>query len=133
MILYLLDTNAVSAALKGNAALDRRLQDLPAAQWCISAVTRAELRFGVALRPEATRLTHVVDAFLSIARTVAWDSGAADAHGQLRATLTAKGRRIGDFDEMIAAHALALGATLITDNVRHFSRVSGLKIENWIR
>ena len=133
MILYLLDTNAVSAVLKGNAALDRRLQDLPAAQWCISAVTRAELRFGVALRPEATRLAHVVDAFLSIARTVAWDSGAADAHGQLRATLTAKGRRIGDFDEMIAAHALALGATLVTDNVRHFSRVSGLKIENWTR
>src|SRR5438045_3657528 len=115
MILYLLDTNAVSAVLKGNAALDRRLQDLPAAQWCISAVTRAELRFGVALRPQATRLAHVVDAFLSIARTVAWDSGAADAHGQLRATLTAKGRRIGDFDEMIAAHALALGATLVTD------------------
>ena len=133
MILYLLDTNAVSAVLKGNAALDRRLQDLPQAEWCISAVTRAELRFGVALRPEATRLAHVVDAFLSVARTVAWDSGAADAHGQLRATLTAKGRRIGDFDEMIAAHALALGATLVTDNVRHFSRVSGLKVENWIR
>ena len=100
---------------------------------CISAVTRAELRFGVVLRPKANRLAQVVDGFLSIARTVAWDSGAADAHGQLRATLTAKGRRIGDFDEMVAAHALALGATLVTDNVRHFSRVSGLKIENWIR
>lgn len=47
--------------------------------------------------------------------------------------LAAKGRRIGDFDEMIAAHALALDATLVTDNVRHFSRVAGLRIENWVR
>jgi tRNA(fMet)-specific endonuclease VapC len=50
-----------------------------------------------------------------------------------RAVLAAKGRRMGDFDEMIAAHALALGTTLVTGNVRHFSRVSGLKVENWIR
>ena len=132
-MLYVLDTNAVSAALKGNAALDRRLQDLPPAQWCISAVTRSELRFGVAQRPGATRLAQVVAAFLSVARTEPWDARAADMHGQLRAGLTIAGQRIGDFDEMIAAHALALGATLVTDNVRHFSRVSGLRMENWIR
>ena len=130
---YLLDTNAVSAALKGNAEIDRRLRELPTAQWCISAVTRAELRFGVARRPEASRLAQVVDAFLSVARTEAWDARAADAHGYLRAVLASKGKRIGDFDEMIAAHALALGSTLVTDNVRHFSRVDGLRIENWIR
>ncbi len=96
-------------------------------------MTRAELRFGVARRPGAIRLAQVVDAFLSVARTEAWDARAADRHGELRAALTAKGRRIGDFDEMIAAHALALGAVLVTDNVRHFSRVAGLKIENWVR
>lgn len=132
-MLYLLDTNAASAALKGNASIDGRLQALSTAQWCISAVTRAELRFGVARRPGAIRLAQVVDAFLSVARTEAWDARAADRHGELRAALTAKGRRIGDFDEMIAAHALALGAVLVTDNVRHFSRVAGLKIENWVR
>jgi tRNA(fMet)-specific endonuclease VapC len=128
-MLHLLDTNAVSAALKGNAALDRRLKDLPLANWCISAITRAELRFGVARRPEAVRLADVVDAFLSVARTEPWD----DANGKLRAVLASKGRRIGDFDEMIAAHALALDATLVTDNIRHFSRIAGLKIENWVR
>lgn len=133
MMLFLLDTNAVSAALKGNAALDRRLQDLLPAEWCISAVTRAELRFGVARRPKATRLAQVVAAFLSVARTEAWNAKAADEHGRLRAALMAKGRRISDFDEMIAAHALALDAVLVTDNTRHFSRVSGLKIENWVR
>jgi len=133
MMLFLLDTNAVSAALKGNAALDRRLQDLVPAEWCISAVTRAELRFGVARRPKATRLAQVVAAFLSVARTEAWNAKAADEHGRLRAALMAKGRHIGDFDEMIAAHALALDAVLVTDNTRHFSRVAGLKIENWVR
>ena len=133
MMLYLLDTNVVSAVLKRNLALIRRLDDIPTAQWCISAVTRAELRYGIARRPDATRLAQVVDAFLSVARTEAWDARAADALGQLRAVLAAKGRRIGDFDEMVAAHALALGSTLVTDNVRHFSRVSGLKVENWLR
>jgi tRNA(fMet)-specific endonuclease VapC len=133
MTTYMLDTNAVSAALNGNAALDRRLHGLPTSLWCISAVTRAELRYGVARVPEATRVAYVVDAFLAIVRTEAWDARAADKHGELRTALTAKGRRIGDFDEMIAAHALALGATLITDNIRHFSRVTGLKMENWLR
>jgi len=51
----------------------------------------------------------------------------------LRAYLRAQGSPIGDFDEMIAAHALALDAILVTDNVRHFERISGLRIENWLR
>jgi tRNA(fMet)-specific endonuclease VapC len=131
--LYLLDTNIVSAALRQNAALDRRLVEMPVADWCISAITRGELQFGVARRPDSTRLAQVVDAFLHVARTEPWDEKAADAYGRLRAALATKGRGIGVFDEMIAAHALALGATLITDNLRHFSRVSGLRIENWLR
>jgi tRNA(fMet)-specific endonuclease VapC len=130
---YLLDTNIVSVALKGNEVIDGRLRALTTADWCISAVTRAELRFGLALRPKATRLAEVVEEFLSVARTEAWDTRAADVHGQLRAALVNKGHRIGDFDEMIAAHAVALGATLVTDNVRHFTRVDGLRVENWIR
>jgi tRNA(fMet)-specific endonuclease VapC len=131
--LFMLDTSTVSAALKGHRALDRRLTSLPARAWCISAITRSELRFGVALRPEAKRLAGVVDAFLAAARTAGWDAKAADTHGKLRASLAVAGRRIGDFDEMIAAHALSLDATLVTDNVRHFSRVPGLTTENWTR
>lgn len=129
----MLDTSAVSAALKGNRALDRRLESLPARAWCISAITRSELRYGLARRPAATRLAIVVDAFLATARTAAWDAKAADAHGRLRALLAVDGRRIGDFDEMIAAHALSLDATLVTDNVRHFHRVPGLSSKNWVR
>ncbi|WP_232245958.1 hypothetical protein [Delftia acidovorans] len=55
------------------------------------------------------------------------------SYGQLRAYLRAQGSPIGDFDEMIAAHALALDAILVTDNVRHFERIPGLRIENWLR
>lgn len=62
-----------------------------------------------------------------------WDAKAANRHGELRADLKARGKPIDDFDEMIAAHALTVGAVVVTDNTRHFSRVPGLVIENWLR
>ncbi|MDH4182269.1 MAG: type II toxin-antitoxin system VapC family toxin [Betaproteobacteria bacterium] len=133
MPLRLLDTNIASAAIRGHRAIDARLCALPAGGWCISAVTRAELRFGVERRTHALQLARLVDAFLMVAQAVPWDGAAADAHGRLRAQLEAAGTRIGDFDEMIAAHALALGAVLVTDNTRHFRRVRGLELENWLR
>lgn len=129
----MLDTNIVSAAIRGKARLDERLLALEPFDWCISAVTRSELQFGLARRPEATTLARHVHAFLAVARTEPWSVAAADVHGRLRAELAARGSPIGGFDEMIAAHALALGAVLVTDNVRHFNRVPGLKVENWLR
>lgn len=133
MILYMLDTNAASAAMRGTAGMDERLQRLDTSQWCISAVTHSEIRFGASLKPKATKLARYVDAFLSVATTAPWDEAAAEKHGRLRAALRLAGTPIGDFDEMIAAHALALGAVLVTDNVRHFERVEGLVVENWVR
>jgi tRNA(fMet)-specific endonuclease VapC len=133
MRLYMLDTNTVRAALRGTAGLDDRLLRLDPAEWCISAVTRAELRYGVALKPEATKIARYVEAFLQSTTTAPWDQAAADAHGKLRAKLRRAGRPIGDFDEMIAAHALALNAVLVTDNIRHFQLVEGLVLENWVR
>lgn len=130
---YMLDTNAVSVALRGHEALDARLSQLEGRDWCISAITRAELRYGLALKPEAKQLPRLVNAFLEVAHTAPWDAAAADAHGKLRAALRRAGTPIGDFDEMIAAHALALGAALVTDNVQHFRRVEGLTVENWVR
>jgi tRNA(fMet)-specific endonuclease VapC len=129
----MLDTNIVSVALRGHAEVDARLAQLASERWCISAITRAELRFGVAMKPGATTLARLVDAFLQAARTLPWDEAAADAHGRVRASLRSAGSPIGDFDEMIAAHALAAGAVLVTDNLRHFERVPGLALENWIR
>jgi tRNA(fMet)-specific endonuclease VapC len=132
-MLYLLDTATAVAALRGTAGLDSRLQGLQPDAWCISAITSAEMRYAVALRPDAIKLERYVDAFLAVARTEPWDAACAEFHGRLRAQLQRKGHALGDFDQMIAAHALALGAVLVTDNLRQFKRVQGLRVENWIR
>ena len=133
MALYMLDTNAVSAVMRGNPLMDERLLQLDPADWCISAVTHSEICYGLSLRPEATTLIRAADAFLAVATTLAWDATAAAAHGRLRAQLRQAGTPIGDFDEMIAAHALSVGAVLVTGNERHFRRISGLAVENLIR
>lgn len=130
--LFLLDTDICSYAIKGShPAVDQRLRDFKPGQIAISAVTRAELRFGVALRPEASRLTMLVESFLKFVATLPWDASAADRYGALRATLQRAGQPIGDHDLMIAAHALAAKATLITHNLAHFERVSGLACADW--
>jgi tRNA(fMet)-specific endonuclease VapC len=131
MTLYMLDTNAASAAIRGNPQIDQRLAQLDSSEWCLSAVTYSELRFGLALLPQASKLTRLVERFLEVAAIEPWHQGAADVHGLLRATLRLSGTTIGDFDEMIAAHALALNAILVTDNTRHFELIPGLVIENW--
>ena len=130
---YVLDTNVCSAAIRGNAGIDERLQALGATDWCISAVTHSELRYGLALKPGAIRLARLVEGFLQVAVTQPWDQAAADVHGRLRAELRLRGTPVGDFDEMIAAHALALNAVLVTDNTRHFESIPGLTIEKWQR
>lgn len=133
MSLYMLDTSIASAIIAGRVDLDARLEALGPAWWCISAITRAELRFGVMRRPEATKLSRLVDAFLEAARTEPFDARAADEFGRLRAELERRGEGIGVADELIAAHALAIGAVVVTDNERHFSRVPRLSVENWLR
>ena len=131
--LFLLDTDICSDAIKGShPALDRRLRDFEPGQIAISAVTRAELRFGVALRPEAIRLAMLVESFLKFVTTLPWDACATDRYGVLRAMSQRAGQPIGDHDTMIAAHALAVNATLVTHNLAHFERVSGLSCADWV-
>jgi tRNA(fMet)-specific endonuclease VapC len=132
MPLFMLDTNAASAVMKGNAQMDERLVKMDPADWCISAVTHSEICFGLALKPAATNLARRAAKFFAIVVTVPWDTLAAQTHGRVRAELRVAGTPIGDFDEMIAAHALSLGAVIVTANERHFRRVQGLVVENWI-
>jgi tRNA(fMet)-specific endonuclease VapC len=129
----MLDTDTCSAAIKGQHNIDERLSKLDPADICISAITRSEIRYGVALRPEATRLSELANAFLAFVRVEPWDAVAADRHGDVRAHLRQHGTPIGAPGEMIAAHALSLGAILVTNNEKHFGHVPGLRIENWIR
>ncbi len=98
----------------------------------ISAVTEAELRYGVAHLPDATRLETLVEDFLLTVTILPWDSEAAKQYGWLRATLEREGRAMGNLNTMIAAHALAAGAVLVTSD-RAFRRIKNLKLADWTK
>jgi tRNA(fMet)-specific endonuclease VapC len=127
---YLLDTNIASYAIKGVATVRRHIERVPMAQIGISAVTEGELLYGVARLPEATRLQAAVNEFLLRVTTHPWDSNVARHYGALRAAREKQCRPIGNLDMMLAAHALALGSVLVT-NDQVFSGIEGLKVENW--
>jgi tRNA(fMet)-specific endonuclease VapC len=129
---FMLDTDIASYVIKGIApTVDSRLSSLDVMQVCISAVTRAELRFGVRRLRRASRLSDHVETFLSGIHTLPWDELAADQFAEVRADLEIGGTPIGTMDTMIAAHAKAIKAILVTNNVKHFRKVKGLAIENW--
>jgi len=130
---YLLDTNIASYAIKGNIpAVRRRIVQVPMAQLAISAVTEGELRFGAARRPDAARLRTIVDEFLLRMTILPWDSEAAQRYGEIRAALEREGQPMGNLDTMIGAHALALGAVLVT-NDQAFTRIRELSVEDWTK
>jgi tRNA(fMet)-specific endonuclease VapC len=129
----MLDTDTASYIIKGNApAIDAHLRRLEVRQVCISAVTRAELRFGVRRLPGANRLAAEVGRFPSGIHALPWDEAAADEFAEVRADLERGGTPIGSMDTMIAAHAKAIQAILVTNNVKHFRFVKGLSFENWV-
>lgn len=133
MTLYMLDTNIVSDLLRkpdGSAA--KHIADVGAEAVCVSIITAAELRYGCAKKGSAKLLAHV-EAILGSVQVLAFDVPADAEYGAIRAELEAAGKAIGPNDLLIAAHAHAAGAILVTDNIGEFSRVRGLRVENWIR
>ena len=107
-----------------------RIRATPLAELGISAITAAELYYGAARSARRDSLT-ATTVLLESLQTFPFDSDAARAYGLLNAELRSQGRGIGELDTLIASHALALGATLITNNVREFKRVPGLLVEDW--
>jgi tRNA(fMet)-specific endonuclease VapC len=97
----------------------------------MSAITLAELRFG-AERRRSRRLHRLIEAFVGDVAVVPFDDEAANRFGKVAATLMSKGAPIGTLDTMIAAHALHLGLTLVTHNLKHSRRVRGLKVADWV-
>ncbi|MBO4121604.1 type II toxin-antitoxin system VapC family toxin [Cupriavidus gilardii] len=132
MPLYLLDTNIVSDALRNTrGTCATRIGTTDAAALCTSIVVAAELRFGVA-KKGSDELARRVEHALSGLRVLPLDGDADQHYGRLRADLERRGQPIGANDMLIAAHALAIDAVLVTDNVSEFSRVPGLRYENWL-
>ncbi len=136
MIRHLLDTDISSYFLKKHtpALVARVRTGLRAGQVAVSAITRAELRYGQALLPpDAVRRRALIDEFLADVPVLDWGARAADRYGILAADLRRRGLPIGCMDTKIAAHALAEGLILVTNNTDDFGRVSGLRLENWLR
>jgi len=130
---YLLDTNTVSYIIRGkNETVFRRLRAIPGEQILISVITEAELRFGLARRPEATNIATAVVEFLRRVQIVPWDSVAALHYADVRSAAERIGEPMAVMDLLIAAHALALGATLVTSDLS-FRRIKRLKIEDWTK
>ena len=97
----------------------------------VSTVTVSELAWGVA-KTGSARNRAALDAFLLPIEIAAYDLAAALRYGEVRVELAKRGRPIGPLDTMIAAHALGLGATLVTNNLREFGRVPDMAVENWV-
>lgn len=132
-MLHLLDTDIASYIIKGRSpALGEKLRAVPPALVCISVMTEAELLYGLKRVPPAHRVHLAVRRFLKIVRVLPWDSEAAGWYASIRHQLVASGQPIGEIDMMIAAHSLAAGAALVTNNQRHFRRIEApLTLVNW--
>ena len=128
---YLLDTNVVSQLVRRpGGELARRIAALEAGSVAISVVVAAELRYGVHRRGSA-RLAERLETVLSAIDVLPLEEPADQHYGAIRNDLERIGRPIGSNDLFIAAHARALGATLVTNNVGEFRRVPGLSVEDW--
>lgn len=130
---YLLDTNIVSQLVRDpQGRIADRIREVSEAQVCTSLIVAAELRYGATKRG-SPRLTAQVEAVLGALDVVAFEAPADAIYGRVRADLEAAGTPIGGNDLLIAAQAIALGYTLVTDNEAEFARVDGLSRENWLR
>jgi len=131
MTRFMLDTNAVSVAVhRRSAVFDRKLGDVGGAAISISAITYGEIIFGLEWKPEAGRLAKSMSDFLLEISVMPWTDETAQVYGTLRAGLRRSGKTLAPLDMLIAAHALEVGATLVTSD-RAFRYVPGLTVEDW--
>ena len=128
----MLDTNIVSDLVRNpQGPVTRHIVEVGPEAVCVSIITAAELRYGCA-RKRSAKLLANVEAILRSIQVLAFDVPADAEYGGIRAELEAAGKPIGPNDLLIAAHAYALGAVLVTANTGEFSRVRGLQVENWL-
>jgi tRNA(fMet)-specific endonuclease VapC len=130
---FLLDTNIVSDLVRHpQGKVVQRIRKVGEVRVCTSIIVAAELRYGAA-KKGSTRLSTQLEAVLSALEVLPFEFPADVLYASLRADLEAAGTPIGANDLLIAAHALALGCTIVTDNEKEFVRVRGLARENWLR
>jgi tRNA(fMet)-specific endonuclease VapC len=129
---YMLDTDTCSYIMRRSPdAVIKRLAKVPVSDVCISVISKSELMFGVEVSPKRRQDEAALACFLRYVEVLDFPDEAALHYARIRAALKARGTMIGANDLFIAAHALSLGLTLITNNTRAFKQVRGLSIDNW--
>jgi len=130
---YLLDTNVVSDLVRNpQGKVAQRIRKVGEGRVCTSIIVAAELRYGAAQKGSA-RLSQQLEAVLSVLEVLSFEPPADAIYATLRAGIEEAGTPIGAHDMLIAAHALALGCTIVTNNEKEFARVRDLSRENWLR
>ena len=132
--MYCFDTDVLSAVLLKDPPLHlvRRLAALPAEVQVTTAITLGELLYGASRRGSRDLERRIRDVVVRLVDVLPFDADAAEVYGSLRAELESEGRRLAEPDLRIASISLARNLTLVTGNVRHFARVPGLPVENWL-
>jgi len=129
----MLDTNICIYLIKQQpVSIIEHFLSYPVGDIGISSITVAELAYGVSKSRHSSKNRHALEQFLAPLQVAGFDQAAAWSYGRLRGQLEAKGTPIGSMDMLIAAHALSLGVRLVSNNVREFQRVPGLRLENWV-
>lgn len=131
MSTFMLDTDTVSFAIRGVGRVGVAILEHRPSELAISAITLAELRFG-AERRKSAKLDRTITSVVNNIAVLPFDAECAAVFGRIAAGLAERGSPIGEFDALIAAHAIVLDATLVTNNVKHFKQVRSLRVENWL-
>ncbi len=132
MLKYMLDTNIAIYTIKNRPAEVRDAFNAHDGQMCISSVTLMELIYGAEASAAVERNLRVIEGFAARLEVLHYDNDAAAHTGQLRAELKKAGRPIGPYDEMIAGHARAKGLVVVTNNMKQFENVPGIRRANWV-
>jgi tRNA(fMet)-specific endonuclease VapC len=131
--MWMLDTDICIALIKRRPPeLIAKLKKHKPGEVAISSITLAELHFGVSKSAQPEKNRAALDQFLLPLEVLSFDDISAECYGHVRATLESAGTPIGPLDTLIASHALSISATVVTNNVREFSRVRGLRVQNWL-
>ena len=129
-MIYLLDTDTVSLIVRKNASVIKNLIDHEDDEICISAISYAELCYGLE-KKGSEKLFAEVGSIVRKLSIVDFDDSQSELYGKIRLELEKAGTRLGDMDTLIAAAALSQDAVLVTHNTRHFSKIKGIKVEDW--
>ena len=133
MLKYLLDTDIAIYTIKNRPTQVRERFKTHDGQMAISSITLMELIYGAEASDAVERNLGVIEGFAARLEVLPYDQSAATHTGQLRAELRKAGRPLGPYDEMIAGHARSRGLIVVSTNTRHFSRVAGIRLENWAK